>query len=306
MIGEIVFQFLNEFASLTVRVIPFFIAGTVFAALLGSWTKLDFIGKYLNRGVSSVVNASLLGALLPGCACATIPMAEGLKKKGASLGTLASFIMVAALLAPHTIILTYGLLGWKFTVARIVFSLAGAILLGVAFNYLQSKNVRGFELFLNPARTPEEKECCAGRVSEPEVNKGFWKNFFVITKDLGKYFLLGMIIASVLTTFIPEDTVGKYIGTSGPLAYLGAALIGIPLYVCEGEEIPITLALLNIGLGQGPALTFLLGSVGTCIPTILMAQKVIGRKPTIVYVIGWFIFVIISGMIFGMLKDRAF
>ena len=124
-------------------------------------------------------------------------------------------------------------------------------------------------------------------------------SFISISKDLGKYFLLGMIIASLLTTIVPEDAVGKYIGSSGLLAYLSAALIGIPLYVCEGEEIPITLALLNIGLGQGPALTFLLGSVGTCIPTILMAQKVIGRRPTFVYVAGWFVFVIVSGLMFS-------
>ncbi|MCA9398365.1 MAG: permease [Candidatus Omnitrophica bacterium] len=301
MVSEIVFQFFNEFIVLTVRVIPFFIAGTVFAALLASWTKLDFIGKYLNKGLVSVINASLLGSLLPGCACATIPMAEGLKKKGASLGTLASFIMVAALLAPHTIILTYGLLGLKFTVARIVFSLAGAILLGVTFNYFQNKNIKGFELSTDANQASDDKECCSSCSPAAQTSTGFWKNFFIISKDLGKYFLLGMIIASVLTTFVPEDAVGKYIGSSGPLAYLGAALIGIPLYVCEGEEIPITLALLNIGLGQGPALTFLLGSVGTCIPTILMAQKVIGRRPTLVYVAGWFVFAIFSGVLFSVL-----
>jgi len=300
MFEELTVRFFNEFVTLTVRVIPFFIAGTVFAALLASWTKLDFIFKYLNKGLLSVINASLLGSILPGCACATIPMAEGLKKKGASLGTLASFIMVAALLAPHTIILTYGLLGWKFTVARVVFSLAGAILLGMAFNYFQSRNIKGFELSSDPAQTSDDKECCSSCAPAAQTNTGFWKNFFAISKDLGKYFLLGMIVASLLTTFVPEDAVGKYIGSSGLLAYLSAALIGIPLYVCEGEEIPITLALLNIGLGQGPALTFLLGSVGTCIPTILMAQKVIGRRPTFVYVIGWFVFVIVSGMIFSM------
>lgn len=292
-------RFFNEFFVLTVQAAPFFVVGTVFAALLNSSVKLDFISRYFNKGFVSVIFASLLGSLLPGCACATIPMAEGLKKKGASLGTLASFIMVAALLAPHTIILTYGLLGWKFTVARIVFSLAGAILLGVAFNYFQSKNVKGFELPLNSTQTPAKDGCCAGCAPELEINKSFWKNFVVITKDLGKYFLLGMVIASLLTTFVPEDAVGKYIGSSGFLAYLSAALIGIPLYVCEGEEIPITLALVNIGLGQGPALTFLLGSVGTCIPTILMAQKVIGRRPTFVYVVGWFVFAIVSGLTFS-------
>lgn len=34
---------------------------------------------------------------------------------------------------------------------------------------------------------------------------------------------------------------------------------------------PLTYALLKLGLGPGLAFTFLLGSVGTCIPTVIMA-----------------------------------
>ncbi len=294
-------RFLNEFITLTIHVIPFFIAGTGFAALLSSWTKLDFIGKYLNRGTLSVIYATLLGSLLPGCACSTIPMAEGFKKK-ASLGTLASFIMVSALLSPQAIILTYGLLGLKFTIARIVTSLAGAILLGIIFNHLQRHNVKGFVPALDSVQPSQDKGCCSACSPAQNVNKGFWNSFVTIIKNFGKYFILGMLIASALTTFVPTDMVVKYIGTSGFLAYLSAALIGIPLYVCEGEEIPLTLALMKIGFGQGPALTFLLGSVGTCIPTIIMAQKVLGRKPVYFYVVGWFVFVIISGLIFSIFK----
>ena len=58
---------------------------------------------------------------------------------------------------------------------------------------------------------------------------------------------------------------------------------------------PITFALLARGLGQGPALTFLLGSVGTCIPTMLMSKNIIGRRATISYVVFWFLFAIGSG-----------
>ncbi len=76
--------------------------------------------------------------------------------------------------------------------------------------------------------------------------------------------------------------------------------MGIPVYICEGEEIPITLSLLKLGLGQGPALTFLLGAVGTCIPTMLMACKIIGRRATILYLIGWFIFAPLSGFLFSL------
>jgi uncharacterized membrane protein YraQ (UPF0718 family) len=105
-----------------------------------------------------------------------------------------------------------------------------------------------------------------------------------------------MSIAAILTTIIPEDAIPGFIG-HGVLGYLSAALVGIPLYVCEGEEVPITFALLKLGLGIGPAFTFLLGSVGTCIPTFVMAQKTIGRRTTFFFIGMWFVFAVGSGLI---------
>ena len=110
-----------------------------------------------------------------------------------------------------------------------------------------------------------------------------------------------MLIAAALVTLVPEDAVPRLLGSSaGVWAYALAVVVGIPLYVCEGEEVPLTLGLLAVGLGTGPALTFMLGSVGTCIPTVLMAQKVIGKRTTVFYIFFWFVFVVISGVVFQM------
>ncbi len=299
MIFEITYRIIHEFVSVTVTVIPYFILGTVLGALLDSCVKPSFAFRYLNKGISSVINAALLGAALPGCACATMPMADSLRRKGAGLGTVSAFIVVSPLLSPHTLILTYGMLGLKFAAARVVFSLSGAILLGLLLNDLEERKVRGFG-FPSSAQTrcfPCSEDIEARRM-------GFWKNFLGvfanITMDLGKYFLLGMLIASLLTVFIPAGAIPRYIGSSGAFAYIAAALVGIPLYVCEGEEIPLTLALLKLGLGAGPSLTFLLGAVGTCVPTMMMAPKIIGKGATILYVTGWFGFAIVSGWLFGL------
>ena len=294
---EVGYRIVKEFISLTLIVIPYFILGSAFGALLKAYLKPDFAFKYLNRSTAAVINASILGAVLPGCACATMPMAEGLKEKGAKLGTIASFIMVSPLLSPQTVVLTYAMLGWKFTLARVVFSLGGAIILGIVYNYFEKLKMRGFV----SAQKSVDTSCgyCPPGCEAEKI--GFWKSFLDIIKDLGKYFILGMFIASLLTVLIPEEAIPKYIGSSGPFAYLVAVLVGIPIYICEGEEIPITLGLLKLGLGKGPAFSFLLGSVGTCIPTMLMAQKIIGRKAVLIYIIYWFLFAVGSGLIFSLL-----
>lgn len=295
---EIIYQILKEFISLTITVIPYFILGTTFGALIEVYVKPEVAFKYLNKGRASVINASILGAVLPGCACATIPMAEGLKEKGAGLGTVASFIMVSPLLSPQTVFLTHAMLGLKFTIARIVFSLSGAIILGLLFNYFEKKKIKGF---VSPVKSKSKNTCSSCPPGCEEIEKlSFGRSFFRITKDLGKYFILGMFIASLLMVFIPEEAIPKYIGSSGVFAYLAAVLVGIPVYICEGEEIPLTRALLKLGLGQGPAFSFLLGSVGTCIPTMLMAQKIIGKRAIVFYIIYWFIFAISAGILFSL------
>ena len=109
-----------------------------------------------------------------------------------------------------------------------------------------------------------------------------------------------MAIASLLTVLLPPGVITRHIGSSGPLAYIAAVFLGVPLYVCEGEEIPLALSLLKLGLGPGPTFAFLLGSVGTCIPTLIMSQKLIGRRGLMVYSAWWIAFAFSAGLLFSL------
>lgn len=297
---QVLSHFGNTLFHLFTLVLPFFIIGVGSGAFIQTYIKTDFLIKYLNKGLGPIINASILGAVLPGCSCSTMPVANGLKTKVNSLGTITSFIVASPLLAPQTIILTYGLLGTKFTIWRIIFALIGSISFGFMCHWLQGRNINGFEF--NNKKDIENQSCHHNKNGHHHhhdtENLGFIGNFWTITKDLGKYFLIGMIIASLLSAFIPKETIPQYVGSSGFLAFFLALVIGIPLYVCEGEEIPVTLSLITLGLGQGPAMTFLLGAVGTCIPTMMMAKKIIGKKAMTFYLIFWFTFALTAGLIF--------
>ena len=89
-------------------------------------------------------------------------------------------------------------------------------------------------------------------------------------------------------------------GSGGSWAYLLAAVAGAPLYVCQGEEVPLTYAVLATGVGSGPALTFLLGSVGMCLPTVIMSRAVLTPRVTYAYVPFWIAFAILSGVTFQL------
>lgn len=291
--------FIKEFASLTWMVLPYFIGGAALGAALDVFVKPEFALKHLRGGWLSMAKASILGMVLPGCSCAVMPMAEGLRRKGADLGTVVSFLLASPLLSPQTLVLTYAVLGWKFAAARTLAAFCGAMMIGGIFLWLERRRPGFLDL---PAPEPVKKcgsGCGCSGEAEDAPPKKFMPVFLDILKDLGKYFVLGMAIASALTALLPQGIIMRYIGSSGPLAYIAAVLLGVPLYVCEGEEIPLTLSLLKLGLGPGPAFAFLLGSVGTCIPTMIMSQKLIGRRGLLIYAVWWVLFAFAAGILFG-------
>ena len=281
-------------------VLPFFIAGIAFGALLESTVKFNFIYKHLNQGKRSIIYATFIGALLPGCACATIPMAEGLRRRGAKLATLGSFMLTSPLLAPHTIFLTYGFLGLKFTLARIFFALSGGVMIGLIFHYLtKSQKIN----LIEDSTINVKKSCCSSTTTcsiTPDQLPSFFTSFISITKKFSFYFFIGLAIASLLTVLIPVEFIPNTIGNSPLLSYVLATMVGIPVYVCEGEEIPITYTLLSLGLATGPTFTFMMGAVGTCIPTLLFAKQLIGKKALIVYFLFWAVFAPLSGYLFSI------
>ncbi|MCL5885350.1 MAG: permease [Deltaproteobacteria bacterium] len=301
----------NEFLALTWKVLPFFLIGAIAgaalqAALLRKWSERILGG----RGIRPLLAAICAAALLPGCSCATMPMAAGIKDSGAPrIGTVAAFIFISPLLSPVTVALTWTMLGWRMTAARIAASFAGSIGLGLIINRFEGWFAAGpstsadtvppgsADPVCETASCGDAADACA-QASAVSISKGFVGSLVVILRSITPYFLLGMLIAAALSALLPEDAIPGFLGgSSGFWAYILAALVGIPLYVCEGEEVPITYALVARGLGPGPALTFLLGSVGTCVPTMLMSRNIIGRRATTFYIAFWFVFAIGAGIL---------
>jgi uncharacterized membrane protein YraQ (UPF0718 family) len=46
-----------------------------------------------------------------------------------------------------------------------------------------------------------------------------------------------------------------------------------------------------------------MGSVGTCVPTVLMSRGIIGKRATYFYLGFWILFAIVAGAIYGLLAS---
>ena len=251
-----------------------------------------WVERWLARGKSSVFLAAIAGSILPGCAMSTMPLARALRMRGVPVGTVAAFIMIAPILSPHTVAMTASLISVKMAVARVVLAFFAACALGFALN---AWRVGGPEI-----REEEEKKpsCCGGHHEPKSALRRWLARFLESLRELSPFLIIGLVVASLLLTYFPLEKYSAQL-RGGWLAYTGAALIAIPVYVCDGGEIPLTLALLAMGVGPGPAFCFMLASVGTCFATIAMSGRIIGWRATAIYLAAWLALAVGGGLLVG-------
>jgi uncharacterized membrane protein YraQ (UPF0718 family) len=292
---------LNKFVQLLLEAVPLFLLGLVFGAALEAWLKPAWVERWIGSGHRSVATAALAGALLPGCAMSTMPLAQSLRRRGAALGTLTAFIMIAPILSPHTIFLTATLVSVPMAIGRVLLSLAVTLVLGAMLNAMEKRGHLSAPA-AGPTSISNDNECCSSESSlaATSASRRFLSQLFANLRSLAPYLLGGLFVAALISATVPSETIHKYL-RSGWTAYLFAALIAFPIYVCDGGEIPLTRALLAMGVGPGPAFCFMLASVGTCLPTIAMATRIIGWRATVIYLVAWLVLAVGGGIVMGLL-----
>jgi uncharacterized membrane protein YraQ (UPF0718 family) len=316
LLRQIFATFLHLFGEAT----PLFLLGAAVGAAVEAWLRPEWVSRWMGSGHRSVATAALAGALLPGCAMSTMPLANSLKQRGAATGTLTAFIMIAPILSPQTILLTATLVSVPMAIGRVILSFAVSLLLGGLLNAMQK---RGQIVEANPeselatpaiARLtkiggadalPPTADCvsCCGEEEADLAQASTWRRFLAQLianlRTLTPFLVGGLLVAAAISVLVPPEVVQKYL-RGGWSAYLFATVLAFPIYVCDGGEIPLTRALLEMGVGPGPAFCFMLASVGTCLPTIAMAMRIVGSTATAIYIGAWLVLAVGGGMVMAL------
>lgn len=101
--------------------------------------------------------------------------------------------------------------------------------------------------------------------------------------DIGRWLIVGVVIAGIISAAMPPDLLDEYVGT-GFLSYLVMLIVALPLYVCATASTPIAASLLLKGLSPGAALVFLLAGPATNGATITVMLKTLGKRAAFLYV----------------------
>ena len=143
---ELVSGFLDNFIILLNAMSIYIIIGLFIAGILKQVIPDNFVSSHLGKNsTSSVIKATLFGIPLPVCCCSVIPLAQGLKKEGASKGSIQSFLISTPITGVDSILATYSLFGFVFVVFRIVSSIIIAITVGLVQNFVQKNDNTKFD-----------------------------------------------------------------------------------------------------------------------------------------------------------------
>lgn len=314
--------FLKAFALNTWHMVaemaPYLIFGFAIAGLLHVLIRKEQVQRLLGKpGLGAVFKACLIGVPMPLCSCSVIPVAAALHKSGASRGATAAFLSSTPQTGVDSMLATYSLMGGLFATVRVVVAFVSGIVTGFLIELFCNNRVEDNAppsspasslsptLTPNPQSTPSkitsmsmiktpQVSALKPQVSSPQPSRlstALRYGFINLPADLAVALLVGLALAGLITTLLPPDLISGPIST-GPLAFLLATVISLPLYICATASIPMAYALMAAGLSPGAALIFLIAGPATNTATVISLWKMLGHKATLIYlgsliVIAW-------------------
>jgi len=145
-------------------------------------------------------------------------------------------------------------------------------------------------------------QCCAAGTVSSRVIRGLKYGFVTLPRDIGKAMLVGLVIAAVISTVVPDDFFAEKLLGTGIFAMVVMMFLGIPVYVCATASVPIAAVLISKGLTAGAALVFLITGPATNAAGLTTIWKVLGWRTAVAYLFT----VVICALGSGLLLDMTF
>lgn len=287
---------------------PFLVLSIGIAAWAGATGADNLIARaFTGSPLLMICLASLAGAVSPFCSCGVIPLIAALLAMGVPLSAVMAFWLASPIMDPSMFVLTAGVLGTEFAVAK-TFAAIGLGLFGGFTVHLLS---RGGGL-MDPLREGIGNGGCGGaKIRAPKQvvwrfwqdvdrRKKFGKTALTTTLFLTKWLFLAFILESLMLAWIPAETVTAALGGNGILPILTATLVGIPAYLNGYAALPLVSGLIDQGMAPGAGLAFLVAGGVTSIPAAMAVWALAKPKVFALYIVLSVTGAFASGLIFQL------
>lgn len=236
-------NFLLVFSSLLIEAVPFVLLGAVVSAGIEVFVPARFFEKLtgLPRPLQ-LPAAALTGFAFPVCECGSVPVARRLAAKGLAPSAAVTFMLAAPILNPVVIASTFVAyrgrdMLWPMVLGRAGLGLVAAVAVGwVVANKSKAE-------LLKPL--PGDQDHHHHDESRSAAFFGHLSGDFLF---MGRYLILGAVVAAALQTFVPQSVIGSVAGTP-VVALLAMMLLAFVLSLCSESDAFVAASFVQFGPG---------------------------------------------------------
>ena len=269
--------------------IAFAVAAVAYMKATGAETLLAKV--FEGREIRMIILAALVGALSPFCSCQVIPFIAAMLALGAPLSAVMAFWLSSPLIDPAMFLITSGILGWGFAIAKT----GAAVALGL-FGGFATKLFFRTVVFAEPLReNPQVGGFCGSQKSyqgkpawrfwsERERIRTFRDNAIYNGLFLLKWLALAYVIEAVMIRYIPAETVATILGGDGIGPILLGAVVGMPAYLNGYAAVPLIDGLLEQGMAQGAAMSFIIAGGISSVPAAIAVWALVKPRVFAAYI----------------------
>ena len=217
--------FTTVFIAIVMQAIPFLVLGVLISSAIVAFVPRDLAARALPKSnVLAVPLAGAAGMALPGCECASVPVANGMMRKGVAPAAALTFLLAAPAINPIVLAATWVAFPTNHTMvlARLVASLAAAVAMGWLWVALGRR-----EWIRLPGIDMDEDGGSRWLVFRRSCAHDFL--------HAGGYLVLGGLISAVINVLLPPSFVDS-LASQAALGILIMAALAVVMCICSEAD----------------------------------------------------------------------
>ena len=250
------------FVSVMTQAIPFLVLGVVLSAVIAVFVPPSFFARALPRHPALAVPvASAAGVVLPGCECASVPVAGALVRRGITPAAAFAFLLAAPAINP--IVLVASAMGW---------------------------------LWLRLGRPEWIRLPDRSHFDRMTRGQAFWASCRHDVVHAGGFLVLGAMSAATINVVVPPQWT-RALGGNAAVGVLTLAIFAVVLSICSEADAFVAASLTQFSFTA--RLAFLV--VGPVIDLKLFAMQagVFGRRFALRFAPASFVLAVVVAVVVG-------
>ena len=273
------------FVAIIVQALPFLVLGVLLSAAIAAFVPPSVWQKALPKNqVLAVPVAGAAGFVLPGCECASVPVAGSLMARGVAPAAALAFLLSAPAINPIVLVSTFVAFPGnpQMMVARLIASLATSIIMG--WLWLRFGKAEWIRI---PRR-------------DHLVGDSNWHTFRLTAAHdflhAGGFLVIGGLTAAVINVVIPQEWLAN-VAANPLLAIVGLALLAVILSICSEADAFVAASLTQFSLTA--RLAFLVVGPMIDLKLISMQSGIFGRKFAVRFAPTTFVVAVLLSILVG-------